>query len=159
MSYPGMKDAVKHPRHMRITKDPVKLTIIRGMPGSGKSYHARKLSLVGAKKIRIVEFDDFWKNKKGEYKFDPEIVMSCVEYARAAVTHELLIEERPCIITGVFNRLEYMDYFRALCDTKNIPLEVLRMTGNYGNIHGVPEDKLKEMRDTFEDCEGEITVK
>ena len=43
------------------------LIIMRGCPGSGKSYLASKLSRGGA----VLAADDFWMDN-GEYKFDPE---------------------------------------------------------------------------------------
>ena len=147
---------LRHPSSFfRRKARPVKLTLIRGVPGSGKSTFAKKYAIANGH-IKIVEFDDFWIDKNKTYKFIPEIKMACVEYGRSAVTHELIIEKRPCIITGVFNKLEYIEYFKNLCEMFNIPLEVIKMTGNFQNIHNVPDDVLKTMKEEFEDFEGEI---
>jgi hypothetical protein len=34
-------------------------------------------------------------------------------------------------------------------------VRVVRMSGNYGSIHGVPDETIEAMRESFEDWEGE----
>ena len=46
---------------------------------------------------------------------------------------------------------KYLDWAKV----RNIPVRVVRCTGNYDNIHGVPKAKVQQMLDRFEDYEGE----
>jgi len=39
-----------------------------------------------------------------------------------------------------------------------IEVEVIRMTGDYGSIHGVPAHAMQAMKDRFEDFEGEVIL-
>jgi ATP phosphoribosyltransferase len=55
------------------------------------------------------------------------------------------------IVSNTFTRKweyqEYIDY----CKEHNIPYEVITCTGNYQNVHGVPQETIEKMRQRWED--------
>jgi hypothetical protein len=38
-------------------------------------------------------------------------------------------------------------------------IKVYKMTGNYGNVHGVPEEGIKRMKERWEDFDGEELIR
>lgn len=46
----------------------------------------------------------------------------------------------------------------SLADEHNVNHEVIRVVGNFKNVHNVPEDKVKEMRDKFQPWDGETVI-
>jgi len=147
---------IRHPSRMFHRKArPIKLTIVRGIPGSGKSTFAKKYAAANGH-IKVIEPDDFWTDRKRKYEYHAELREVYEMYGKAAVTHELIIEKRPCVIADVFATRKDLQFFKDLCEMYEIPLEVFRMTGEFQNVHNVNEDDLKEMKISFESFDGEI---
>ena len=161
MTYPCFPQNItkifRHPTHKKVHR-PVQLFIIRGIPGSGKSTFAKKLSNTNGH-MRIVENDDFFTDHSGKYRYNKEIYDYAKQYTMSAIVHELMIEKKACIVTGVFYHAdEASDLLNIInfCKAHNIPFEVHRMTGNFQNIHNIPEEVLEEMKENFEPYDGEI---
>ena len=77
----------------------MKLVLIRGLPGSGKSTKAKKL----APNENIFEADQFFIDKKtGEYKFKPEFIhlahQQCQNKTIAAMEKEI----SPIVVSNTF---------------------------------------------------------
>jgi chloramphenicol 3-O-phosphotransferase len=126
-----------------------RLVIVRGLPGSGKSTLARELKALG-----FMHFEnDMWFEREGGYKYDSADVGAgqrwCYDCARFA-----LIAGRKVVVSNVFSRLDHMKEFLAL----DVNAIVIEMTGAHGNVHEVPEEKILEMRSTWEAFDGAIAV-
>ena len=64
----------------------MKLILVRGLPGSGKSTF---LNLFNQQVDFFVAADDYFYNKKGEYIFDPEYLSKAHDHCQVAVREEL----------------------------------------------------------------------
>jgi len=124
------------------------VTILRGLPGSGKSTYCKE-ALVRLPNTVVCSADDFFMIG-GEYKFNPELLpqahAECLHRYVSAVRarKELIIVDNTNILA-----VEIAPYY-ALAEaykanveviTINCPIEVARER----NIHGVPSETMEEM--------------
>lgn len=123
------------------------LTIIRGAPGSGKSTLARKLSTdTGAP---IWEADMYFTNKNGEYRFDPCSLTAAHNWCRLSVWADLRAGN-DVIVANTFTKLWELAEYLAMAEDFEADVEIIRCTGTFNNVHGVPSDKVQKMRDGYE---------
>jgi len=128
-----------------------KLIIIRGVPGSGKTTFAKKLVSTGVID-NFFEADQFFE-LGGSYKFDEKKIMEAHKWCQDKV-YESLKAGRDVGVSNTFSRVWEMDpYLKMTSDIK-----VYKMTGNYGNVHDVPEEDIERMRERWVDFDGEEII-
>lgn len=118
----------------------MKLIIIRGFPGSGKSTYAKKHY---PKHIKI-EADD-WFVKGKEYIFDPKELSSAHTFC-ALKTEFYLRKGKSVVVSNTFTQYWEMIPYFELAKKYGIHCEIIEMKTAYGNIHGVPKSKLTSMK-------------
>jgi adenylate kinase family enzyme len=122
-----------------------KLTLIRGLPGSGKSTYAKTLDCIH------YEADQFFELDWGDYVFDPKLIKVAHEWCFAK-TIRALRRGHDVAVSNTFTQLweinRYLEIPRTLSD---VEVEIVEMKTQYENIHGVPEDKLVQMAARWED--------
>lgn len=114
------------------------LYIIRGLPGSGKSTLAKKLC-----PNRAYEADAY-HIKDGVYQFDPANVKSAHLWCKAHVAASLQSGQDTAVSNTFTRRWEYADYEQMAQDA-GYDVQVLEVHGPWKNVHGVPEQVLKDM--------------
>lgn len=127
------------------------LILIRGIPGSGKSTLAEQLlySLGTFPKIaRHYEADMYFVDENNEYNFDASKIRQAHEWCQEQ-TRESLKKDRVVIVSNTFTTIrELRPYFDIAKEFALVPVVYLAQN-QFNNVHGVPEDKLKQMRDRF----------
>lgn len=127
-----------------------KLLLLRGCPGSGKSTLAKSLttSMSGH-----VEADMFFINHKGEYKFDASKLKEAHEWCRKEAEDFM----KPhgfdtVIVSNTFTQEWEMKPYYELAEKYGYRVYSLIVENRHGGIneHGVPEDKLEQMKNRFE---------
>lgn len=121
---------------------------IRGIPGSGKTTLAKKLANRPFT-VRHYEADMWMKDEDGNYKFDPAKLKDCHE---KCFDHfkESLMQGFAVIVSNTFvKRWEIAPYIDH-CKNNRIRYVVIRCIGDFGNIHGVPPEKVFDMKMKFE---------
>lgn len=126
-----------------------KLTIIRGLPGAGKSTVAKQLEDFSAVWI---EADMFFTANTGKYEFNFEQLGTahrwCLTTAKA-----MLRNNHDVIVANTFTTWqEVKDYLKFVIEN-NCEYEVITLTSQYGSIHGVPEETMEKMRNRFQSHE------
>ncbi len=121
-----------------------KLTLIRGLPGSGKTTLA--------KTYPGFHFEaDMFFVQDGKYQFKGERIAMAHALCRRLAMETITYSD--VVVSNTFTMVKEMKpYFDLPYDT----LEVIRCVGNHGSIHDVPEKSLQRMKSRFQDYEGEI---
>jgi len=120
------------------------LYLMRGVPGSGKSTFGNILFESGVVQY-VFSADDWMVDFDGNYLFRPEKLKDCHSKCLRAVG-QALCSGKSVAVCNTFVRLWEMDKYLAL----GFPTTIIRCEGDYGNIHGVPESKVSQMKKNFE---------
>ena len=123
------------------------LTLIRGLPGSGKSTMAIALAAqTGAKHF---EADQFMVDRAGKYRFDARKLREAHQHCETACD-EALHTGNSVIVANTFIQIWEMQAYLDMADRHGAALQVIECHGQFDNIHDVPVDKIKAMQDRWE---------
>lgn len=148
---------------MIVTDDRNCLILIRGLPGSGKSTFAKKLISDSTIPKSFVHFeaDQYFVDANGNYSFDPSVEWWKLPKAHKSCeekTFSGLVNGKNVIVSNTFVRMKEMKPYIEYAEDNNHPVFVLRMTKEYGSIHGVPDFTIEKMKRRFADYPGEIFI-
>lgn len=130
------------------------LILLRGLPGSGKSTFAHLMW----SDFVICEADQYFYDKEGNYNFNPSKLKQAHKYCRDKVetfmkdNHSNPQYYQEIVVSNTFTRKWEMDEYFKLAEQYGYKVISLIVENRHGgkNVHGVPDDKIKEMRDRFE---------
>lgn len=122
------------------------LFLLRGLPGAGKSSLAKSMGAV------TYEADQYFTDPRGVYNFDgsklKEAHEACLTNTRNAMMHDI-----PKIaVSNTFTQEWEMEKYRALAKEHGYMVFSIVVENRHGgkDVHSVPVEKLKQMRDRFE---------
>ena len=131
----------------------MRLILVRGVPGSGKSTFAAKI-FPGAFHVE----NDMFHIKDGEYRFDfnkqKDAVSWCMDMCDTALRNGMDV-----VVSNTFTKRRYIMAYVKLAEKYGADVSVYRMTGLFKNCHSVPAAVFENMKKGFEDWSGEIFVK
>lgn len=120
------------------------LYIVRGIPGSGKSTLAKKIAYV------VCEADDFFVGVDGIYRFDPSLLKEAHSACKKMCEAAMMCEVDAIAVANTFTRKwEYQPYIN-LAKEYGYKVSVIICDGDFGNVHGVPEETVCRMRERFQ---------
>jgi len=121
----------------------MKLTLIRGIPGSGKTTLAKSLGIQNH-----FEADMFFISG-GEYKFNPAKLKEAHAWCQSQ-TRNALARGEDVVTSNTFCRLWEMQAYLDMAKEYGAEIEIKICSGDYVNVHGVPGDVVERMRRDFE---------
>lgn len=128
----------------------MKVILVRGVPGSGKSTFAKKF---GAFHIEA----DLFCMRDGKYVYNAKNNrvnhIRCLKLALACLRCKCDV-----VVSNTFIKTASMEPFIKLAKRAKATVEVYRMDSNYGSIHDVPDAVIENMGRNIQPWEGEIIV-
>lgn len=139
-----------------IISNDIKLVILQGAPGSGKTTFAQNLTLqISSLDLRVANAcaDDFFTvYEEAEhggynpvYKFDINWIKEAHEYCRSNVARHIF-SGRIAIVHNTFTQDWEIDPYIELAKKAGIKYAIIRMDCDYGNIHNCPEEVVNKMK-------------
>jgi predicted kinase len=133
---------------------PKVLTLVRGLPGSGKSTFANFVW----NDYAICEADKFFYDKEGNYNFDASKLKQAHEWCRNEVETRMKDNEAnpqyypEIVVSNTFTQEWEMEAYYELAKKYNYLVISIIVENRHGgkNVHGVPEEKLEQMRNRFQ---------
>jgi predicted kinase len=122
------------------------LFLLRGLPGSGKSTLA--------KSIGGIHFEaDMYFMKDGEYQFDITRLKDAHQWCQEGVEKSMtVLNQSHIVVSNTFTQEWEMQPYYDLAKQYGYKVFTLIVENRHGGVneHGVPEDKLKIMKNRFE---------
>jgi predicted kinase len=124
------------------------LTLIRGLPGSGKSTVAKTLAQdTGAMHVETDMF--FIDETTGAYHFDTSRLAEahrwCQQTAEHALSHGVNV-----IVSNTFSQRWELQPYLDMAAKYNVKVQLIEVQCNFGNIHNVPQETIEKMRARWE---------
>ena len=125
------------------------LYVIRGLPGSGKTYLARML-LAARSGYGIVhaEADMDFTDKDGNYNFEGALLKEAHEWCLQQFKDNIL--KRDVIVSNTFTTQKEVQPYFNFCFKHNIPIQVIECHGQFGSVHNVPLTTITKMMERWE---------
>jgi predicted kinase len=130
------------------------LTLVRGLPGSGKSTFAR---FIWSEYV-VCEADQFFVGEDGVYRFDGSKIKDAHKWCRDKVEtfmsdNQLNGQFYPeIVVSNTFTQEWEMDEYYKLAEKYGYTVFSIIVENRHGGVneHGVPADKLEQMKNRFE---------
>lgn len=133
-----------------------KLTLVRGVPGSGKSTYARGIQEAEPGTLHF-EADQYFVGSDGVYRYDAGRIGAAHRWCQAE-TQRALDEGRSVVVSNTFTRRGELQPYLEMADELGVEVTIVHVDGGYQNIHGVPDEVVQRMRDRWQPVPGEIRV-
>jgi len=121
------------------------LTICRGIPGSGKSTFAKTLG------GQHYEADMYFIDEEGNYNFDGSKIKDAHKWCQSFVETDMVLEYPKIVVSNTFTRDWEMEPYFKLAKEYGYTVFTIVVENRHGEVnqHGVPQDKLEQMRNRF----------
>jgi predicted kinase len=125
------------------------LYIVRGLPGSGKSTFAKTLV---KKDYCHKEADMFFVDRDGNYNFNPSQIKDAHKWCQDEIEFVMKYDHSPLVVSNTFTQEWEMQPYIELANKYGYRVTTLIVENRHGgtNVHGVPADKLEQMKERFE---------
>lgn len=125
----------------RFKSDDNELVIIRGLPGSGKTTLALQYKRDGYVHLE----PDMFLYENGVYRYDAEyakVAHACVR----KLTYSMLREGYNVVVSSTLPEYGAVEQYLSITRKLRKRVRMIRMTHDFGNIHGAPESVIDDMR-------------
>ena len=129
------------------------LILLRGLPGAGKSTLAKViLQFRETDEPEVLSADDFFVNENGVYEFDAQKIKEAHQYCQFRCSERMRQQKAKIVVANTFTQEWEMDDYFKMAERYNYRVHTVVVENRHGNenVHGVPEDKLQQMKNRFQ---------
>ena len=129
------------------------LILLRGIPGSGKSTLGNViLNCLPNENHHVLSADDYLINDNGEYKFNSSKLREAHNDCHEKCAKRMKLEFSKIVVANTFTEEWEMDRYYEMADRYGYRVHSIIVENRHDgkNIHGVPEDKLQQMKERFQ---------
>lgn len=122
------------------------LYVVRGTPGSGKSTLAKQLT------ANVFEADHYFYDNDGNYNFVPSEIKEAHKECQEFVKHAMTSGIKKIAVSNTFTQEWEMEPYFELAKEHGYMVFSIIVENRHGNTnqHGVPEDKIEQMKNRFQ---------
>lgn len=122
------------------------LYLVRGIPGSGKSTLAKQLT------SNVFEADHYFYDNDGNYNFIPSKIKEAHKECQESVGYAMESSIPKIAVSNTFTQEWEMEPYFDLAIKHGYYVTCIVVENRHGNKnkHGVPEDKIEQMKNRFE---------
>jgi predicted kinase len=122
------------------------LYIVRGIPGSGKSTFAKTLS------DNHYEADMYFLDQESNYVFDGTKIKNAHAWCFDKVKTDMAVAREKIVVSNTFTQEWEMEPYFEIAKQYGYKVFSVVAENRHGGInqHGVPEDKIEQMKNRFE---------
>lgn len=121
------------------------LTLIRGLPGSGKSTMAR--AMTGSVHIEA----DMWHlDDDGNYNYNHSF-SGAAHSQCLSITNIFLRSGKSVVVSNTFTCFNEILPYIEIAEKTNAEVKIITATGSFGSIHGVPDNVIEAMKARWEE--------
>ena len=120
------------------------LYIVRGLPGSGKSSLAKKVTEI------VYSADDFFTNKKGEYNFNVKLLGKAHEWCWGKVRDAMYLGVEAVAVANTFTQAWEAEKYYQIAEEYGYSVFVIECQNDFGNVHDVPQESIDAMKERWE---------
>jgi predicted kinase len=122
------------------------LFLLRGLPGSGKSTFASLICYT------VLSADMYFEDSDGNYNFDGSKLKDAHRWCLSECEEDMMLETPAIAIANTFTQEWEMENYYKLAEQYGYRVHSLIVENRHGGVnqHGVPDDKLEQMKNRFE---------
>ena len=121
------------------------LYIVRGLPGSGKSSLAKKVTK------STYSADDFFTNRAtGEYNFNVKLLGKAHEWCWGKVRDAMYIGVQAVAVANTFTQAWEAEKYYQIAEEYGYSVFVIECQNDFGNVHDVPQESIDAMKERWE---------
>ena len=129
------------------------LILLRGLPGSGKTTLSHIiLQHPSGLEQEVLSADDFFENENGEYNFDLTKIKEAHNYCQFRCSERMRQQKSRIVVANTFTQEWEMEIYFDMAERYNYRVHTIIVENRHGNenVHGVPQDKIEQMKDRFQ---------
>ena len=122
------------------------LYLVRGVPGSGKTTLARQLT------SNVFEADHYFYDNDGNYNFTPSKIKDAHKECQEFVGYAMESSIPKIAVSNTFTQEWEMKPYFEMAKKHGYYVTCIVVENRHGNKnkHGVPEEKVEQMKNRFE---------
>jgi uridine kinase len=129
------------------------LILLRGLPGSGKTTLGEViLHSTQGSKPDVISADNYFIDDKGNYNFDPTKLKEAHNNCQQICAERMRLEFSKVVVANTFTEEWEMKPYFDMAERYKYRIHTIIVENRHGskNIHGVPDEKLQQMKDRFQ---------
>jgi predicted kinase len=128
------------------------LILLRGLPGSGKTTLGSVILSTPGGSVDVISADDFFVNEKGEYLFDATKLKEAHNSCQVRCAEKMKLETFKIVVANTFTQEWEMLAYYEMAKRYGYRVHSVIVENRHSslNVHGVPEDKVTQMKTRFE---------